>query len=45
MTNYHHLISLNHFVQESLDRLHIVLFAALFSTFQEQLVHVNKYVI
>lgn len=45
MTNYHHLIRLNHFVQESLDRLHIVLFAALLSTFQEQLVHMNKDVI
>lgn len=45
MTNYHHLIRLNHFVQESLDRLHIVLFATLLSTFQEQLVHMNKDVI
>ncbi len=35
MTNYHHLISLNHFVQENLYRLHIVIFAALLSTFQE----------
>lgn len=38
MTNYHHLICLNHFVDENLDGLHIVISAALLSTFQEHLV-------